>query len=299
MSKSKSSTNVTTPTRVDGRVTSKARARAAKEGLTLSSLSNKDRGDSDWLLRAGALLSSEARESKGQSWLVSRASSTSLTAQRDEEEEALEKELAKERESRRNSMSRRNSTAAADADDEFSPLATRMSFGGSRSVSRFGSRAGSRTHSRRGSRVLFTPLTGLDMTREKTRDGYFDANEEMLAEPDFVDIDEELLYDADEAAQDDVIVKRLTKKGSLGLGTWIEQLIGWNLFAMDEDPEDTDNETEDEVVTDTSQNAAALRRRKDVLPRAVDSERVPPPANDEGGWKDAAWLLSIASKVIL
>jgi hypothetical protein len=28
-------------------------------------------------------------------------------------------------------------------------------------------------------------------------------------------------------------------------------------------------------------------------------ERVPPPKADEGGWHDAAWLLTVASKVIL
>ncbi|KAJ2985323.1 hypothetical protein NUW58_g5596 [Xylaria curta] len=55
------------------------------------------RRDSDWMLRTGALISSETRESKGQAWLVSRASSTSLTGARDADEEAYERELAREK----------------------------------------------------------------------------------------------------------------------------------------------------------------------------------------------------------
>lgn len=296
--KSKSSTHITLPVKSgEALPTSKARKRADREGLTLSTFSAKDRNDSDWLLRAGALLSSETRESKGQAWLVSRASSTSLTGEGDEEDEALEKELTKERESRRNSMSRRGSLAGGDADDEYSPMITRMSFGGrSRSGSRFGSRTGSRIHSRRGSKALFTPLTGKE--KDKERDDYFDQNKEFIAEPDFVDVDEEV-YDEDQAAEDDVIIRKLTRNGSMGLGYWVESLIGWNLFSVDEDGDETDNETA-EPMTDTSEKSgSAAPRRRDVVLEDVDVKKMPPPQNDEGTWQDAAWLLSVATKVLL
>ncbi|KAG4216802.1 hypothetical protein PC116_g34717 [Phytophthora cactorum] len=31
----------------------------------------------------------------------------------------------------------------------------------------------------------------------------------------------------------------------------------------------------------------------------AQEERIPPPKSDEGGWRDAAWLLTVASKVLL
>jgi hypothetical protein len=224
---------------------------------------------------------------------VSRASSTSLTGQLDEDEEVLERQLAKERESRR--TSRRGSTA--DADDEFSPVTTRMSFGGgSRSVSRYGSRPTSRTQSRRGSRAnLFTPLP----KTEKEKDSYFE--EEFIAEPDFVDVDEEV-YEEDQAAEDEVIVKRLAKKGSLGLGVWVEKLMGWSLFAMEEDAEDTDAETSEERTDGSDAATKSDRTQKNSLDGTADpplDEKLPLPGADEGGWQDAAWLLSVATKVLL
>ncbi|KAI9813885.1 MAG: ornithine carbamoyltransferase [Phylliscum demangeonii] len=86
----------------------------------------------EWLLRAGAVLSAEARESKGQSWLVSRASSTSLVRDGREEDEENEEE-------EENDMD-----GGGLADDEDSPVSTRPSRGASRVASRQASRFGSR-----------------------------------------------------------------------------------------------------------------------------------------------------------
>jgi hypothetical protein len=303
LTKSKSSTNVTSPLLALPKSSAtpsggKSKRLTGKDDFSLSTFTAADRNDSDWLLRAGALISSETRESKGQAWLVSRASSTSLTGQLDEDEEALERQLARERESRR--TSRRGS--AADADDEFSPVTTRMSFGGgSRPASRYGSRptsrAQSQAHSRRGSKVnLFTPLP----KSEKERESYF-GEDEFVAEPDFVDVDEEV-YEEDQAAEDELIVKRLAKRGSTGLGVWVEKLMGWSLFAVEEDGEDTDIETSEEK-TDASDAATKSDRTqknsRDGTADAAGDEKLPLPGADEGGWQDAAWLLSVATKVLL
>jgi hypothetical protein len=302
LTKSKSSTNFTSPrlalpkpiTTPSG---TKSKRLSVKDDFSLSTFTAADRNDSDWLLRAGALISSETRESKGQAWLVSRASSTSLTGQLDEDEEALERQLARERESRR--TSRRGS--AADADDEFSPVTTRMSFGGgSMSASRYGSRptsrAQSRAQSQRGSKVnLFTPLPKLETEKES----YFD-DKEFIAEPDFVNVDEEV-YEEDQATEDEVIVKRLAKKGSLGLGVWVEKLMGWSLFAVEEDGEDTDIETNEEKTdaSDTASKSDRLQKENVDETADIGVEKLPPPGQDEGGWQDAAWLLSVATKVLL
>ena len=280
----------------------KLRRGVTREELNLSSPSVKDRNDSDWLLRAGAAISSSARESKGQAWLVSRASSTSLTAQQDEDEEELERELAREREQASRRGSRRGSAAAAfDADDEFSPVTTRrsLSFGpatgtASRPISRFGSRG----NSRRGSRAqLFTPMAG-------EREGYFDqkdfAQEEFVAEPDFVDVEDEGFDNEDDDKQDEAVVRKLARASSLGLGGWVERMLGWSLFAVDEDGEETEVEILDEKAEDSEMSSRASRRTLNGITDPPIEEQMPPLRDDEtGGWQDAAWLLSVATKVLL
>ncbi|TVY55919.1 hypothetical protein LCER1_G002893 [Lachnellula cervina] len=256
-----------------------------------------ERNDSDWLLRAGAMISSSARESKGQAWLVSRASSTSLTAQRDEEDE----ELAREREVVSRRQSRRGSAVGSfDADDEFSPVTTRrsLSFGvmtgtGSRPLSRFPSRG----NSRRGSKAqLFTPLT-------TEREGYFDhrdfAQDTFIAEPDFVDVEEEGYENPDEAREDDAVVRKLASTSSNGLGGWVERMLGWSLFAVDEDGEETETDTLDEKAEDSEISSRTSKRA--IYGTESPPADVMPPLRDEeaGGWQDAAWLLSVATKVIL
>jgi hypothetical protein len=257
-----------------------------------------ERNDSDWLLRAGALISSSARESKGQAWLVSRASSTSLTAQRDDEDQELvrDREMASRRDSRRGSV-----VGSFDADDEFSPVTTRrsLSFGpmtgtGSRPLSRFPSRG----NSRRGSKAQL--LTSLTVERE----GYFDhrafAQEAFIAEPDFVDVEEEGYENTDEAKEDEAVVRKLASTSSLGLGGWVERMLGWSLFAVDKDGEETETDALDEKAEDSEVSSRTSRRALDGVTKPP-AEDVMPPLRDEeaGGWQDAAWLLSVATKVLL
>jgi hypothetical protein len=261
-------------------------------------LTASDRKDSDWLLRAGALISNEARESKGQAWLVSRASSTSLTATRDEEEEK-EKDAQSER-------SRRGSAAGLGwADDEFSPLTTRnMAWGSSRAGSRVGSRFGSRTHSRRNSRAGLGGLTPLRLDRDG-RMGYFEGHEgDIVVEPDFVDVDDELIEN-DESLDDETLVRRLAKRSSFGLQGWVEKMLGWSLFAVGEEEEDDDDDDDETEDTTDESDASRLRQRERQRPNPeahgslIDGENIPAPKSEEGGWQDAAWLLSVATKVLL
>lgn len=229
---------------------------------------------------------------------MSRASSTSLSGALDEEEEQLERDLAREREQASRRASRRGSAVGSiDADDEFSPVTTRrsLSFGpatGDRPASRFGSR--SRGNSRRGSTAQkFAPLT-------EGPDGYFDQfnRAEYITEPDFVDAENEDDAMDDNAEQDEATVRKLARASSLGLGGWVERMIGWTLFAVDEDAEDTED-TYDEKGEDSSLSSRPSRQtlKIDLIPQ----QDVPLPLRDEeaGGWQDAAWLLSVATKVLL
>ena len=180
--------------------------------------SNVDHSPDSWLHRAGLTISTEARESKGQTWLVGRDSSSSLVAIGD----------------------------SADSKTEVTNPA--MS---SQLTSRFTSARQSKHVSRRGS-------SSKDLTNPSNNIG--DVNtygaalrRRLLAEveaakvnqmrPDFVNAkDAEELYagidDDDTDANldpdiDDVEVARLASKAGLdlGLGTWIDKLVGWALFA--------------------------------------------------------------------
>ncbi|CAG8949504.1 hypothetical protein HYFRA_00007734 [Hymenoscyphus fraxineus] len=275
-----------TPTTPGG---AKLRKLAFRDDSSINPFSENDRNDSDWLLRAGATMSTSARESKGQTWLVSRASSTSLTAQDEDDEEVEKKEWVRERARR----SRRGSGAGAfDADDEFSPVTTR-----SRPLSRYSSRG----NSRRGSKAhLFTPKAMIAMEKE----GYFnykdrEDDDDFIAEPDFVDVEDEGIEAEEQARIDEAVVRKLARANSAGLGGWMENLLGWSLFAVEEDGEETEVETIDEKTEGSEVSSRTSRRNVDG---ATDDakDHMPPLADEEaGGWQDAAWLLSVATKVLL
>lgn len=239
--------------------------------------------DNDWFTRAGLATTSMLRESKGQSWLASRHSSTSLQlvqSSDDEEEDALASKSAV-------SLQRLHF-----ADDEFSPETPRAT---SRWGSRFGSRAASARNSRRGSRV------GLDSPQlHRDPSDYFGSAArvpEMSVKPDFVDPRDN--SDDEDPEQE---VARLAREASFGFGPLIDRLVGWTLFDVTEDREATDIEAEPEDETPTIHERvvhAPVRSSSPPRPRqavaGADRQRDP----EEGGWKDAAWLLGVATKVLL
>lgn len=323
--KSKSSTHLLAINAQKASVTSKSKSgpstprRRHRDDL---SITLADGGNSDWLERAGALITTQTQESRGQSWLTSRASSTSLTGlhtREAEEEQEFERALAQEREREMNrGHSRRNSAATIKsiggdghvADDEFSPITTRMSFGsrfGSRQNSRMGSRVGSRRASKVG--LAVTP-----MARECLRDGagYFDVqrdelfNEQAVAEADFVDPEEEhtmyALADEEGNEGDEMLVRRLAKRGNFGVQMFVEKLLGIHLFALEEEEGEIDDEEEREAFEDEKLQATrddAQKRYLDITGAELESVPAPAEGAEVGSWADAAWLLSVASKVLL
>ncbi|KAK3952166.1 hypothetical protein QBC32DRAFT_342043 [Pseudoneurospora amorphoporcata] len=339
---------------------------------------DNERNLSDWLLRAGALISTETRESKGQSWLASRASSTSLTGLHNAEEEAFERELARERElllqntaangipgigsrnvSRNASRnaSRRGSLVITTGnniiDDEYyttSPIHSRL---------------GSRSHSRTGSRTQLARTPNERHALEHSA-GYFhhhgmyhhqqhhevgiteeDDEDTNGPGPDFVNIDEklelahynqqQLLLENDAAismVEDEIAVRRLVKDRNIG--SWFGRVLGVQLFAVEEDDEedssDSDRDEDDDQhmayggsrqhsegqstedddgsTTETDSSSEGARRRphdkqrreqrrfEDAQLSKLVDEKVPAPKEEGGTWHDAAWLLTVASKVI-
>ncbi|KAK7424355.1 hypothetical protein QQX98_000623 [Neonectria punicea] len=264
------------------------------------SLGLRHHNDGDWLLRTGALMSYEARESKGQAWLVSRQSSTSLTAMHNHDDETFESELARERDIIAASRHNSHRGSVVPSDEDASPYASRYP---SRSHSRVHSRVHSRAHSLSRPRSQFlTPLERPGTGDEFDADGddsYFPNQD--LPGPDFVNLDErleELELERDSDQDDEATVQRLVRRGQARAGSWFGNV--WSLFALDENEEESDSE-DGSSPTDGSSNLGRSRSwssRNLAGISTVPQERIPPPGPDDGSWRDAAWLLSVASKVM-
>lgn len=256
---------------------------------------SKGAGDGgEWMHRAGTAITSEARESKGQSWLVSRASSTSLLAQAGAEDDDYERK------------------------DE--------GYGGKRShnTSRAHSARTSRRASRVGSRADLAAMTPVSRITSKSSlddedSGYFGGREQRtgaarLAGPDFVngfdddDEDEDDDEDVREAKRlDEEVVARLTKERGFGMGGLVDRLVGWTLFPEPDLGERTGAGGDHEIEADVLDRSHKQRSASAALTEREDKERLENTAHrssdvvhgDEGsGWNDAAWLLSVASKVL-
>lgn len=271
-------------------VINKARHMRSRTGTHTPVAKSKLGVDEDWFSRTRASTNALVQEAKGQSWLSSRESSTSLAqldSDDDDDDEGYEEMAALSA-----------SQARLQVVTPLGPLSGRV-----RSPvwgSRYGSRSGSRRTSRRGSFAgLRTPLVGLG--GHDGTPGYFDEVPAALAtEPDFLDPDE------DNPEDDERDVSQLTGQRSFGLGKIVDRLMGFNLFNVDEREETTEDEAEqgDETADHAKERMAAENKRKR---EAKGTLTAPPPAPlerdengpGEGGWQDAAWLLSVATKVML
>jgi hypothetical protein len=268
----------------------------------------------EWFHRAGLAIAGETRDSKGQGWLIRRESSTSLVNQDDE------------RENDARHMALLSGEHLSEV--EHSTFTPRMSRVGSRMQSRMQSRVGSRVpsarNSRRGSRVG-SRVDLIMSTGAKTPNKHHSLEidesmfEDGVIEPDFVE-------DGDESDGDEEEVARLARERGFGLGSWMDRLISWTLFDVDEDGEESSSEDEDDDASkpeNMTKEELIMRREVEAKRRklereaivaasavhahdcgpetgeGMDSSESRPPPEEGGGWADAAWLFSVASKVIL
>lgn len=187
--------------------------------------------------RTGAALSSETREFKGQSWLVSRASSTSLVEE-----------------------------GRWDGEGDWQTRAR----GRSRIVK---SRTGSRSRG---------------VSGDKGHAGEASENEEGELEEETDD--EEYLY----------------REKGYGLGMWVDRIIGWSLFSVD------DEEEEEEYRKDPYGEG---RKKKKHLPpppspppqsspaqsatsTVVIAPDSSPQTEEDESWGDPSWAFSIVTQVL-
>ncbi|PHH55778.1 hypothetical protein CFIMG_008522RA00001 [Ceratocystis fimbriata CBS 114723] len=262
-----------------------------------------ERQDSDWLPRAGAVMANSAREFKGQSWLVSRDSSTSFASLRS----GSHFYDGNEGDNDGNIAGYQRSHAENERITETRASLKRGSYPASAMASPSTSRHGSRHHSRNQSRVSFAGLTSTQTEPEvavsKTKDRLM---LESMMGPDFVALDDRL--EAEEVSHqiqglqpnpqdEEAAVRRLIREG-VTQSSWINMLMGWNLSAEGgADLEECEEDLEEDGLFNPDRRRVFQRHFEGVS--NAPEERVEPPKTDEGGWSDAAWLLSVVSKVIL
>jgi len=274
--------------------------------------------DDEWWHRAGLAIAGETRDSKGQGWLIRRESSTSLVQDDDHATSHDPKRMAL--------LSGENL-----GDTDFPTFSPHMSRAGSRYQSRVGSRVPSARQSRRGSRVgsradlLMTAGSNNASARHSLDLPSFDSR---FMEPDFVDENDEA-----ESSGDEEEVARLARERGFGLGSWMDKLIGWTLFSVDEDGEASEDEDDEDggdksfLPENMTRDELRLRREVEAKRRKLEREAIvaasalkarekqntdpeaeegsrpstsdtQSPPEDGGGWQDAAWLLSVASKAL-
>lgn len=234
--------------------------------------------DESWLSHAGATASALVQEGKGQSWLASRDVVKPVESEEEEEDDDQYEEMA--------------ALSASTAQLHFA------AFGGgspvSARVSRWGSRYGSRSASRRTSRRA-SP-SGFRTPRKGDSGGYFDAKEDVPAA--------EGEAKEEESEVSEIEIEDLGE-GSFGLGPLVEKLMGFNPFKAEEGLESTDDERGVEGDAEAAnRREVELKRRREAKARLAAMPGPAPMGEAEngdgevGGWSDAAWLLSVATKAM-
>ena len=242
--------------------------------------------DENWIMRTGMAANAIVQESKGQSWMSSRPSSTSFQHMQDytdgEDDEGYEEMAALSTGTARFQLPQRDANAAA----------TRTSGWGSR----YGSRTGSRRTSRRGSfNGAHTPLANVP-SQDGSADYFGSEYGTSAIEPDFVDSEEDL------DSQDEATINRIVDGNTFGLGGFVDRLMNFNLFKVEEKEEGTDDERRQKAESsahariEMAAESQQKRQEKDNRPRPDGQTQ--DNAQGEGGWSDAAWLVSVAAKAM-
>lgn len=221
------------------------------------------------MLRAGIAIASTTREEKGQSWLSKRESSTSLVSETPFDD-ALPPHHRHHHRTRSGASSRKSRSGAS------TPAAYSRRSSRSRGTSRHGSRAGlamttipplstvsGKMHSPITTGAV-TPETrgrsgeaGLvpDFVDERIRaemaslqQGDFDHDNDQDQDRHLKSFDDDLGDEEDDFDSEDEFsdetqeefdeadLQRLTRERGFGLGNWIDRLVEWTLFGVDELP---------------------------------------------------------------
>ncbi|KAH8428738.1 DUF3984 domain-containing protein [Aspergillus melleus] len=267
------------------------------------------RRDTEWMLRAGIALASSTREEKGQSWLAKRESSTSLISEGKYDGDGASGLHGR---SNRRSKSGRSTPAAH-------------------------SRRGSRAVSRRNSRPDLA-MTSLDMSSIGAAKGeavgsshISPVDEGRHLVPDFVDeriraelesiqqeAEEDLTSESDaswdsEDEMDERELQRLTRERGFGLGSWIDRMVEWTLFGVEDlplmasaDPAERPSKhveitTEEPLMIGESYGGDTLEDNDDgaSIASEIEVSAVGEKPGELGGWEDAGWLFRTVKRLLI
>ncbi|KAM3420777.1 hypothetical protein BST61_g4023 [Cercospora zeina] len=278
-----------------------------------------------WLTHTSAMTSALVREDKGQSWITTRQSSTSLappTDSEDDDEDDNYEEMAALAASTAKMQQQSSSYGHSGyAYEGGSPVSTRQS------RSAWGSRYGSRTASTRTSR-LASPV-GTRTPRRFSSDrpqnaGFFDnfAGADAMAEEGersgFMKREDTRGEETEEEEQE---IAKLSQTEGFGLGNVVDKVMNFNLFGGSEGAETTDDEYDPDAVRKTGSEGGAVGETPEEAKKRMEAEkerrkgekdqltkhRAPAPLGGDGkaaagevgaGWQDASWLLSVAAKAL-
>ncbi|RAL05812.1 DUF3984 domain-containing protein [Aspergillus ibericus CBS 121593] len=264
--------------------------------------------DTEWMLRAGIALASSTREEKGQSWLVKRQSSTSLVSD--------------------------GHQLDPDSQQQWSSRSTRHSRSGLSTPAAYSRRASrSRPTSRRSSRPDLA-MTSLDITRASTRRDMttttsgihtpLETDQTRHLLPDFVDerIRDEMAniqHDEDEdtfsttsttdsmlASEDEIDeqeLQRLTREQGFGLGSWIDRMVEWTLFGVDDwplsaPPPPIEHPNHNQLLPQEHEHDHPTEETDTISIADSDIGSVSEKPGERGGWEDAGWLFRIVRRAL-
>ncbi|PYI22090.1 hypothetical protein BO99DRAFT_327018, partial [Aspergillus violaceofuscus CBS 115571] len=271
--------------------------------------------DTEWMLRAGIALASSTREEKGQSWLVKRQSSTSLVS--DDHQLSLDFFNHNHNHNRHHHPS--------------------WSHGGSPRHGRSGrstpaaANSRSRRASRRTAELQTSTSTSTNSSTQKTEEQQQQQQTRHFI-PDFVDEriraemasiqrDENAAFDEEEGEDDlssftsdypyldsgdesDEIdeqeLQRLTRERGFGLGSWIDRMVEWTLFGVEDWPLSFAGGAAAAASSSTTTTSPSIAADDTDTMSVAESEvlSVCEKPGDQGGWGDASWLFRAVKRAL-
>ncbi|KAJ5281549.1 hypothetical protein N7478_006921 [Penicillium angulare] len=318
-----------------------------KKRSNAATTTHSAKSDAEWMLRAGIALASSTREEKGQSWLSKRESSTNLVSEIPSEDNNAPHHRHHQR-TKSGASSRKSRSGAS------TPAWSRAN---SRRGSRVGlsmttippvsSSAAGRIHSPSATGVVTPEVRGrssgsgtglvpdfvdekiraeMESLQERDREGLAVGGEGAWDEEES---ESEYDYFSDETQEefDEADLQLLTRERGFGLGGWIDRLVEWTLFGVDELPvvplstgnrigatattttvtfeepvsrEDQGDERHDSLSLHSEGDRYSLSDDADSL-SYTDGESVVglEKPGGKGGWEDASWLFRVVKRALV
>lgn len=165
-----------------------------------------------------------------------------------------------------------------------------------------------------------TPHTRVATPAGEVRDFIPDAVDERIrAEMDLMqqDLDEYASQTDDESFDsadeiDEKELQRLTRERGFGLGSWLDRMVEWTLFGVDEWPSSSDGGADHHHTPVPNQTATSSPGEEsdhndlveDDNDSVSDKEDEPittavKQPGENGGWEDARWLLHVIKRALL